>query len=207
MKIATLLFIALLSISSFGFSQSVTIGTQTWTTLNLDVATFRNGDAIPQAKTNEEWSAAGRNKQPAWCYYENDPKNGTKYGKLYNWYAVNDERGLAPVGWHVPTYQEWTTLEENIGDNLGKKMKSRMGWINNGNGDNSSGFNAVPGGSGGGNFFYEAGERGYWWSCTEVVTNDGIDASDRSLGWKNDTSLNIDYSVKSTGRSVRCVRD
>jgi uncharacterized protein (TIGR02145 family) len=82
-----------------------------------------------------------------------------------------------------------------------------MGWINNGNGDNSSGFNAVPGGSGGGNFFYEAGERGYWWSCTEVVTNDGIDASDRSLGWKNDTSLNIDYSVKSTGRSVRCVRD
>jgi uncharacterized protein (TIGR02145 family) len=207
MKIATLLFIALLSISSFGFSQSVTIGTQTWTTLNLDVATFRNGDAIPQAKTNEEWLTAGINEQPAWCYYDNDPKNGTKYGKLYNWYAVNDERGLAPVGWHVPTYQEWTTLEENIGDNVGKKMKSRMGWINNGNGDNGSGFNAVPGGSGGGNFFYEAGELGYWWSCTEVVTNDGIDASYRSLGWKGDEFLNIDYSVKSSGKSVRCVRD
>ena len=70
MKITTLLFIALVSIASSGFSQSVTIGTQTWTTKNLDVATFRNGDVIPQAKTDEEWQAAGNNKQPAWCYYE-----------------------------------------------------------------------------------------------------------------------------------------
>ena len=125
MKITTLLFIALLSISSFGFSQSVTIGTQTWTTKNLDVATFRNGDAIPQAKTNEEWKAAGKNKQAAWCYYRNDPKNGAKYGKLYNWYAVVDTRGLAPAGWHVPTDEEWTVLSTFLGgeDVAGKKMK------------------------------------------------------------------------------------
>jgi uncharacterized protein (TIGR02145 family) len=125
MKIATLLFIALVSISSFGFSQSVTIGTQTWMTKNLDVATFRNGDAIPQAKTDEEWQAAGENKQPAWCYYDNDPKNGTKYGKLYNWYAVNDNRGLAPVGYHIPTDNEWTKLSDYLGgeDYAEKKMK------------------------------------------------------------------------------------
>ena len=125
MKITTLLFIALLSISSFGFSQSVTIGTQTWTTKNLDVATFRNGDAIPQAKTDKEWQAAGDNKQPAWCYYDNDPKNGTKYGKLYNWYAVNDVRGLAPVGYHIPTDTEWTKLSDYLGgeDYAENKMK------------------------------------------------------------------------------------
>ena len=125
MKITTLLFIALLSISSFGFAQSVTIGTQTWTTLNLDVATFRNGDPITQAKTNEDWEAAGVNKQPAWCYYDNDPKNGTKYGKLYNWYVVVDTRGLAPAGWHVPTDEEWTVLSTFLGgeESAGEKMK------------------------------------------------------------------------------------
>ena len=126
MKIATLLFIAVVSISSFGFAQTVTIGNQTWTTKNLDVATFRNGDAIPQAKTNEEWSAAGENKQPAWCYYDNDVKNGPKYGKLYNWYAVNDARGLAPAGWHIPTDEEWTVLSTFLGGEDGAGIKMKM---------------------------------------------------------------------------------
>ena len=110
--------------------RNVTIGTQVWTTKNLDVATFRNGDAIPEAKTNKEWEAAGENKQPAWCYYENNTANGTKYGKLYNWYAVNDARGLAPTGWHIPTYGEWTVLFTYLGveDDAGKKMKSTSGW-------------------------------------------------------------------------------
>jgi uncharacterized protein (TIGR02145 family) len=125
MKIAILVFIAIVSLSSFGFAQSVTIGTQTWTTKNLDVATFRNGDAIPQAKTFKEWKDAGNNKQPAWCYYDDDAKNGTKYGTLYNWYAVNDARGLAPAGWHIPTDEEWTVLSTFLGggDVAGKKMK------------------------------------------------------------------------------------
>ena len=123
MKIAILLIIAVVSISSFGFAQTVTIGSQTWTVLNLDVATFRNGDPITQAKTNEDWEAAGVIKQPAWCYYDNDPKNGTKYGKLYNWYAVNDSRGLAPAGYHIPTDDEWIVLKNSLGDVAGKKMK------------------------------------------------------------------------------------
>ena len=110
--------------------KGVAIGSQVWTTKNLDVATFRNGDAIPEAKTNKEWEAAGENKQPAWCYYENNTANGTKYGKLYNWYAVNDARGLAPAGWHIPTDQEWKALSTFLGGwaVAGKKMKSTSGW-------------------------------------------------------------------------------
>jgi hypothetical protein len=110
--------------------KGVAIGTQVWTTKNLDVATFRNGDLIPEAKTDEEWKAAGENKQPAWCYYDNKAANGTKYGKLYNWYAVVDYRGLAPAGWHVPTDEEWTVLSTYLGGKevAGEKMKSRSGW-------------------------------------------------------------------------------
>ena len=124
-----LLFLVIFSVSN-SFGQTVTIGTQTWTTKNLNLATFRNGDAIPQAKTDEEWEAAGENKQPAWCYYENNTANGTKYGKLYNWYAVVDARGLAPGGWHVPTDEEWTVLSTFLGGEAvaGKKMKSTSGW-------------------------------------------------------------------------------
>jgi uncharacterized protein (TIGR02145 family) len=134
MKTNTKLFFASLAMilgQNFIFqAQTVTIGTQVWTTKNLDVSTFRNGDVIPQASTDEAWEAAGENKQPAWCYYDNDPKNGTKYGKLYNWYAVNDPRGLAPEGYHIPTDAEWTVLTDYLGGERSesKKMKSTSGW-------------------------------------------------------------------------------
>ena len=206
MKIATLFFIAIVSISSFGFAQTVTIGSQTWTVLNLDVATFRNGDPITQAKTNEDWEAAGVNKQPAWCYYDNDPKNGTKYGKLYNWYAVNDSRGLAPAGYHIPTDEEWTLLSTFLGgeDVAGKKMKSTSGWNDDGNGTNSSGFSGLPGGcryhDG---FFDSVGSNGDWWSASE---NDGSNAWSREL-YSSFSNLSRDYYLKNNGFSVRCVRD
>jgi len=123
--------IAATPVVSKGPFKNVTIGTQVWMTKNLDVSTFRNGDVIPQASTDEAWEAAGINKQPAWCYYDNDPANGTKYGKLYNWYAVNDPRGLAPAGYHIPTDAEWTVLTEYLGDEniAGKKMKTTSGWV------------------------------------------------------------------------------
>jgi uncharacterized protein (TIGR02145 family) len=114
--------------SQTGGYKSVKIGTQTWMAENLNVERFRNGDLIPQAKTNEEWEKAGKEGKPAWCYYDNDPKNGAKYGKLYNWYAVNDPRGLAPAGWHVTSDAEWTTLGDQLGDEAGNKMKSTSGW-------------------------------------------------------------------------------
>ena len=118
------------TVVSKGPFKSGTIGTQVWMTKNLDVSIFRNGDVIPQASSDEAWKAAGENKQPAWCYYDNDPKNGAKYGKLYNWYAVNDPRGLAPEGYHIPTDAEWTVLTDYLGGEsiAGKKMKATSGW-------------------------------------------------------------------------------
>jgi uncharacterized protein (TIGR02145 family) len=122
--------------------KTVVIGTQTWMAENLNVSSFRNGDPIPEAKTDEEWIKAGENEQPAWCYYNNDPKNGVKFGKLYNWYAVNDPRGLASLGWHVSTYEEWNELINYLGgvSEAGIKIKSNQGWKENYNGTNESGF-------------------------------------------------------------------
>ena len=185
-------------------AQTVTIGTQVWTTKNLDVSTFRNGDVIPQASTDEAWGAAGENKQPAWCYYDNDPKNGTKYGKLYNWYAVNDSRGLAPEGYHIPTNAEWTVLADYLGRLASHKMKSTSGWYNTYHGSNSSGFSGLPGGYRF-NFgpFYGVTELGSWWSATEYVT---VHAFARFLGY---TSGDVSSSPlsKEEGLSVRCVKD
>lgn len=115
-------------VTQTGSYKSVKIGTQTWMTENLNVSTFRNGDPIPEAKTKEEWEKAIEEGKPAWCYYDNDPKNGAKYGKLYNWYAVSDPRVLAPNGWHIPIYAEWSILENYLGKDAGKKMKSTSGW-------------------------------------------------------------------------------
>jgi len=196
-------------------AQTVTIGTQVWTTKNLDVSTFRNGDVIPQASTDEAWKAAGENKQPAWCYYDNDPKNGTKYGKLYNWYAVNDPRGLAPAGYHIPTDAEWTVLTDYLGGEAGKKMKSTTGWDSYTTGGsktcpNCKDWNAeyrkkvpchtckdtrsVPG---------YVGKFGYWWSASEY---DPYLAWFRYLYYPND-NVNRNGDNKERGLSVRCLRD
>ena len=182
----------------FPEKSEVIIGAQVWMTKNLEVTTFRNGDPIPQAASNEAWELASKNKQPAWCY------NGEHYGKLYNWYAVNDPRGLAPEGWHVPTDQEWTALEKALGKNPGKKMKSTWGWHNKGNGTNTSGFSGLPGGTRGYNgTFYFIGEYGEWWSASEDDTDS---AFYRYLYYGNDV-VSRDYLNKEKGLSVRCVKD
>lgn len=182
----------------FPEKSEVIIGAQVWMTKNLEVTTFRNGDPIPQAASDEAWELAGKNKQPAWCY------NGEHYGKLYNWYAVNDPRGLAPEGWHIPTDQEWEALVKALGENPGKKMKSTWGWHDKGNGTNSSGFSGLPGvvrysdGS-----FGTFGFSGNWWSSTESRPND---AWERNLGY-NDGSVWRSNKFKEFGLSVRCLRD
>ena len=123
-------FVILLNVQFVNAQGDVKIGTQVWTSKNLEVSTFRNGEAIPEAKSKEEWAKAGVNRQPAWCYYDNDPNNGKKYGKLYNWYAVNDSRGLAPKGYYIPSDAEWTVLTDFLGGDgkAGEKMKSKSGW-------------------------------------------------------------------------------
>ena len=177
------------------------IGTQTWTTKNLDVTTYRNGDAIPQVQDAKAWENL---RTGAWCYYENNTANGSSYGKLYNWYAVNDPRGLAPKGYHIPSDAEWTKLSDNLGDEAGTKMKSSSGWKNNGNGTNTSRFAGLPGG-----FrsydrdFFNIGAGGYWWSSSEFNT---------SFAWYrnlyfNDGNVNRDNANKHYGFSVRCLRD
>lgn len=116
--------------------KTVKIGNQVWMADNLDVSKFRNGDLILHAKTSKEWEKAGKNKQPAWCYFEYDSNNlifvesiSKNIGKLYNWYAVNDPRGIAPLGWHVPTEKEWESLTNFLGKNAGTKLKNTFGWM------------------------------------------------------------------------------
>ena len=176
----------------------IKIGDQTWTTKNLDVSTYRNGDVIPLVQDEEEWANLTTG---AWCYYENETANGTTYGKLYNWFAVNDPRGLAPKGYHIPSHAEWTILTEDLGaaDEAGTKMKS--GWSN---GTNTSGFAGLPGGCrNDGGDFYDIGANGSWWSSSE---NDSI------LAWYSfltnfDGSVTSCTSDKQSGFSVRCLRD
>jgi uncharacterized protein (TIGR02145 family) len=189
------------------YIKSIKIGTQIWSVKNLDVAYFRNGDPIPEVKTNEEWKKAGENKQPAWCYYNNDPANGKKYGKLYNWYAVNDKRGLAPAGWHIPSDKEWQKLVDYLGgkEAADGKMKSTSYWESPNNGaTNSSGFTGLPAGYRYYNGpFDNIGYFGYFWSSTEYTTGtawySGLHYNNSDAG-RNNVS-------KENGFSVRCVRD
>ena len=90
--------------------KTVIIGEQEWMAENLNVSHFRNGDEIPQARTEEEWKKAGIMKQPVWCYYEFDSTNNKKYGKLYNWYVVSDARGVSPDNFEVPTIDQLHSL-------------------------------------------------------------------------------------------------
>ncbi len=164
---------------------------------------FRNGDSIPHAKTEKEWEEAGKNKQPVWCYYDNDPTNGEKYGKLYNWYAVNDARGLAPAGWHIPSDNDWKKLIEYLGRDLaGKKMKSTSEWIV-GNRTNESGFSGLPGGSLLNGRFFGIDESARWWSSTEYDSNTAL--SRYLLNIAGD-ALRGRYSKKA-GLSLRCIKE
>jgi uncharacterized protein (TIGR02145 family) len=173
--------------------EEITIGTQIWMTQNLNVAKFRNGDSIPQAKTNEEWKKAGKNKQPAWCYYDNNQKNGEKYGKLYNWYAVNDARNMAPKGWHIPSDAEWTEIQKQ----LLESKNSKIGLFNN-----YSGFRLSQG------KFNWINKCAGWWSTTEITEYAAVGRSSygnsNQLGGLHD---DMDYGSKILGLSVRCVKD
>ena len=186
--------------------KTVVIGNQTWMAENLNVDKFRNGDPIPEAKTKEEWKKAGEEGKPVWCYYNNDSTNGRIFGKLYNWYCVNDSRGLAPEGWQIPTDLQWKELTIFLGDEeiAGQKMKSKNGWSENGNGSNDSGFSGLPGGNrtGSGRFFNpEFGKQGIWWS------KDDINHFAYHFYLLDDGILPAPCSPKQEGLSVRCIKD
>ena len=181
---------------------SVLIGAQYWMEKNLEVTTYRNGDPIPYVTDATAW---GNLMTGAWCYYNNDPSNG----KLYNWYAVNDPRGLAPTGWHVPTNAELTTLEITLGGTAvaGGKMKvaGTTRWKTpNVLADNSSGFSGLPGGIRVNiGTFDGVGLNGDWWSSTESSTADAW----YYLLYYDFGFIYSSFDNKNYGFSVRCLRD
>ncbi len=185
---------------------TIQIGTQKWMSKNLDVAFYRNGDPIPQVTDATAWAALTTG---AWCYYNNDSTQGNKYGKMYNWYAVNDPRGLAPQGWHIPSDAEWTTLETTLGGSLvaGGKMKEAgtLNWTTpNTGGNNNSGFGGLPGGLRGNlGVFNNVPNYGFWWSATEDVTTI---AWYRFLVYSSGGISRVNVN-KHYGFSVRCLRD
>ena len=183
---------------------TVKIGTQIWATANLNVSTFRNGDTIPEAKTNIQWAAAGAAGRPVWCYYNNNSAYGPKYGKLYNWFAVNDIRELAPVGWTLSSEADWTVLTNYLGGQgvAGRKMKSTLGWNEGNNGTDETGFMGLPGGYRVENgTFLNLGSIGTWWSVTEAKT---LTAIDHYLSMS--AGLGKGSNPKSRGESVRCIK-
>jgi uncharacterized protein (TIGR02145 family) len=188
------------------FVPSVTIGGKKWMSTNLNVDRFQNGDPIQEAKTEEEWKQAAQEGKPAWCFYENNPNNGAKYGKLYNWYAVVDPRDLAPRGWHIPTQLEWVTFIHDIsGDtnNAGNAIKSLKGW-EEGNGTNSTGFTAFPSGARWvGNKFNNLGTSAFWWTGEEVDKDLGLFL----LLTMDSNKIYGRYGDKRWGLSVRCVKN
>jgi len=195
-----------LSASSADALPTIQIGIQKWMSKNLDVAFYRNGDPIPQVTDSAAWLALTTG---AWCYYNNDSTLGNKYGKLYNWYAVNDPRGLAPQGWHIPSDAEWATLETTLGgaSKAGGKMKEAgtLNWLSpNTDGNNNSGWAGLPGGgrNDNGSFINET-FNGSWWSTTETNT---LDAWYRTLN-KATGNINRNTNNKQDGAYVRCLRD
>jgi uncharacterized protein (TIGR02145 family) len=188
--------------------ESVKIGTQIWMSKNLNVDRFINGDLIPEVKSNEEWIKAGEERKPAWSYYNNDPKNGEKYGKLYNCYAVNDSRGLAPTQWHIPSYEDWILLSNYLGGVhiAGYKMKSEMGWYNNNlskisnKGINESRFSAQPGGSRlSDGSFERIGIDGNWWCSMYPAFNLNL--------YCFESEFFLNYCDRHNAFSVRCLKD
>lgn len=186
-------------------ARTVSVGKQEWLGKNLNVDHFANGDPIPEAKSIDDWKRAGENKQPAWCYYDNDPAKGRTYGKLYNWYAVNDPRGLAPKGWHVPNDAEWNSMTSYLGGEAtaGSSLKNNYGWENNGNGNNNSSIAGLPGGYRKPNgTFFDLGNYAIWWSSSGTTGY----ASLRILHYAN-SKVYSRVDKKSWGYGVRCLRD
>jgi len=194
--------------------QTVTIGKQVWMAENLKVTKYRNGDNIPMVSDASWWNLS----TGALCNYDNNTNIGNTFGKLYNWYAVNDTRKLAPTGWHIPTEAEWTKLENFVGANLGisgsiaKALASKTEWTLDNHGgaignnltlNNTSGFTALPSGYRHNGTYMNIGIGTGLWSSDEY---DWSSAWRRYLGstYNNLGSYNI---IKVDGFSVRCIRD
>ncbi len=207
-----------------GYS-TVQIGDQCWFAENLRSQVYSNGDTIPSALTDGEWSATGEGATAVYgegnsSCFDNSPdfnacdeiQSQVVYGQLYNWHAVADSRGLCPAGWHVPSDGEWTALENALGGlghsgTEGAALKSTQGWANGSNGTDDVGFGALPAGyrdASSGNF-NGTGTLAYWWSATSSGSAGG-DAWTRALDTYG-SGINRDDDVPALGLSIRCLQD
>jgi uncharacterized protein (TIGR02145 family) len=188
---------------------TVTIGTQIWMVENLKVTHYSNGDSIPNVRDHTEW---GNLTTGAYCNQNNIDSMSNTYGRLYNWFVVNDNRKVAPTGWHIPSDAEWTILTDYLGGDsiVGGKLKEKgtIHWASpNIGATNESGFTALPGGYRypGGSPFFPIGEEGHWWSSTEGYTNC---AHNRYIAsFNNAVFRNDGGNFKGSGFSVRCIKD
>ena len=197
---------------------TVLIGDQCWFAENLRSENYENGDAIPTGLSSQPWGqtsigAVSVYGEPGSCFDFSpdidacDPSQSLdEYGRLYNWYAVDDARGLCPSGWHVPTDGEWTVMTDYLGGVAiaGGQMKTDYGWNDGGNGTNSSGFSGLPGGyrSASNGDYRNAGSFGYWWSSSPS----GLAAMNRYLIHFASAIYSNDYYLNS-GYSVRCIQN
>jgi uncharacterized protein (TIGR02145 family) len=201
--------------------QTVQIGSQVWFAENLKTTVFNNGDSILQVKSSTEWHKALINKIPAWCYQYYDNKYG-HLGKIYNWYAVKDTRGIAPVGYHVPTKIEWDILIYHCGGNseASNKLKSDTGWIHSGwdySGTNEFGFSALPTGK---NRRYSddfdisstTSLGSCWWTSSVVVYSGPRDVLNNfihtiNIDEREANNLHQFANGISEGLFIRCIKD
>ena len=191
--------------------KTVLIGTQEWMAENLNTSIYRNGDLIPSNLDNSSW----QNTTIGACeYFNSSPSYACPYGKLYNWYACADARQLCPLGWHVPTREEWLELKYNLSDSgySGAAMKSKgriegstgLWYSPNAEASNSSGFSGLPGGSRHSNGGYNGlGLYGYWWSAYEESSDYAV----FGYLYYGDGDFNTFGYDKNYGFSVRCLRD
>lgn len=183
--------------------KAVKIGNHIWMSENLNVAHFRNGDEVPSVKSAYDWQDKSEGGKPVWCFQGNDPGFSKKFGRLYNWYAVNDSRGLAPKGWHVATDDDWKELTDFFGGEVSAALQIRTSGYGKDSTDNSA-FAGLPGGAcNADGTFYGLGISGLWWTSTEV-NNEYAWARQLNYIYCNITSLDKN---KLFGFSVRCVKD
>jgi len=189
--------------------ETIIIGEQEWMSTNLNTSSFRNGTPIYHAVNEEEWEYASKNHLPAFCHYENNDSLGLIFGKLYNYYAVIDENGLAPTNFKIPSVTDWTGLATHYGGLMvaGTHIKSIDCW-ESGTSDSSITqefclFNGFPGGLryplG---YFDLANSNGFWWSMTNY---DHANAMGINLYYDDAMILKRHYG-KGTGFSVRCLK-
>ena len=191
--------------------ETVQIGEQLWMAENLKVTHYQNGDEIPTGYSNSEWSNLSTG---AYTVFDDDLSNADIYGNLYNWYAVDDDRGICPVGWHVPSDDEYTVLIDFLGGESVAGGKMKEAGLEHWNYDsdqisleatNESGFTGLPAGhrnTNSGDYIY-MGFYGYFWSST----NNGSDLAWRRYLFHYSSGVARDTFGKPNGFSIRCLRD